>query len=32
MVDEIANKAPGIIDEPAKLLKEQEEYKREISD
>ena len=32
MVDEIANKAPGIIDAPAKLLKEQEEYKKEISD
>ncbi len=32
MVDEIAKKAPGIIDAPAKLLKEQEEYKKEISD
>jgi len=30
--DEIAKKAPGIIDAPAKLLKEQEEYKKEISD
>ena len=32
MVDEIAKKAPGIIDAPAKLLKQQEEYKKEISD
>jgi len=32
MVDDIAKKAPGIIDTPAKLLKEQEEYKKEISD
>ena len=32
MVDEIAKKAPGIIDAPAKLLKEQEEYKKEIAD
>ena len=32
MVDEIAKKAPGIINAPAKLLKEQEEYKKEISD
>ena len=32
MVDEIAKKAPGIIDAPAKLLKEQEDYKKEISD
>ena len=32
MVQDIAKKAPGIIDAPAKLLKEQEEYKKEISD
>ena len=32
MVDEVAKKAPGIIDAPAKLLKQQEEYKKEISD
>ena len=32
MVDEIAKKAPGIIGAPAKLLKQQEEYKKEISD
>ena len=32
MVDDVAKKAPGIIDAPAKLLKEQEEYKKEISD
>ena len=32
MVDEIAKKAPGIIDAPAKLLKEQEEYKKEITE
>ena len=32
MVDEIVKKAPGIIDAPAKLLKQQEEYKKEISD
>ena len=32
MVDEIAKKAPGIIDAPAKLLKQQEEYKKEIGD
>jgi len=32
MVEDITKKAPGIIDAPAKLLKEQEEYKKEISD
>ena len=32
MVDDIAKKAPGVIDAPAKLLKEQEEYKKEIAD
>ena len=32
MVDEIAKKAPGIIDAPAKLLNQQEESKKEISD
>jgi V/A-type H+-transporting ATPase subunit I len=32
MIDDIMKKAPGIIDAPAKLLKEQEEYKKEISD
>jgi len=32
MVDEVAKNAPGIIDAPAKLLKQQEEYKKEISD
>ena len=32
MIDDVMKKAPGIIDAPAKLLKEQEEYKKEISD
>ena len=32
MIDDVTKKAPGIIDAPAKLLKEQEEYKKEISD
>ena len=32
MVDDVMKKAPGIIDAPAKLLKEQEEYKKEISE
>ena len=32
MVEDVMKKAPGIIDAPAKLLKEQEEYKKEISD
>ena len=32
MVDDVMKKAPGIIDAPGKLLKEQEEYKKEISD
>ena len=32
MVDDVMKKAPGIIDAPAKLLKEQEEYKKEIGD
>ena len=32
MIDDVIKKAPGIIDAPAKLLKEQEEYKKEISD
>ena len=32
MIDDVMKKAPGIIDAPAKLLKEQEEYKKEVSD
>ena len=32
MVEDVMKKAPGIIDAPAKLLKEQEEYKKEIGD
>ena len=32
MVEDIAKKAPGVIEAPAKLLKEQEEYKKEIAD
>ena len=32
MVEDVMKKAPGIIDAPAKLLKEREEYKKEISD
>jgi len=32
MIDDVMKKAPGIIDAPTKLLKEQEEYKKEISD
>ncbi|MDC0199930.1 ATPase [Candidatus Nitrosopelagicus sp.] len=32
MVEDVMKKAPGIIDEPAKLLKERDEYKKEISD
>ena len=32
MVDDITKKAPGVIDAPRKLLKEQEEYKKEIAD
>ena len=32
MIDDVMKKAPGIIDAPAKLLKEQEGYKKEISD
>ena len=32
MVDDVTKKAPGIIDAPAKLLKEQEEYKKEINE
>jgi len=32
MVEDVIKKAPGIIDAPAKLLKEKEEYKKEISD
>ena len=32
MVNDITKKAPGVIDAPAKLLKEQEEYKKEIAE
>ena len=32
MVEDVMKKAPGIIDAPAKLLKEKEEYKKEIGD
>ena len=32
MVEDVIKKAPGIIDAPAKLLKEKEGYKKEISD
>jgi len=32
MVEDVIKKAPGIIDAPAKLLKEQEAYKKEIGD
>ena len=32
MVDDVVKKAPGIIDTPAKLLKEQAEYKKEINE
>ena len=32
MVEDVTKKAPGIIDAPAKLLKEQDEYKKEIGD
>ena len=32
MVEDVMKKAPGIIDGPAKLLKERDEYKKEISD
>ena len=32
MVDDVTKKAPGMIDAPAKLLKEQEEYKKEINE
>ena len=32
MVEDVTKKRSGIIDAPAKLLKEQEEYKKEISD
>jgi V/A-type H+-transporting ATPase subunit I len=32
LLDDVMKKAPGIIDAPTKLLKEQEEYKKEISD
>ena len=32
MVEDVMKKAPGIINAPAKLLKQQEEYKKEISD
>ena len=32
MVDDVIKNAPGVIDSPAKLLKEQDEYKKEITE
>ena len=32
MVDDVIKNAPGVIDTPAKLLKEQDEYKKEITE